>query len=190
MTSLFSNIENALLEVLSEKRLQHTLGVVESATRLADIYNQDMDEAKTAALLHDYAKDLTHNQMSYFKRLYNIKMDEVIQSTPELQHGIVAARIAEDKFRITNKNVLNAIEYHTTGRIEMTKLEKIIYLADFIEPNRDYKGVDELRKVAIEDLDKAVFMALSNTIIYVVNIKKILHPNTLHARNYMLKNIE
>ena len=124
-------------------------------------------------------------------RLRNINqndliIDEIMSSAYELLHGKIAAHIAKKKFNVNNEDILNAIEYHTTGRKGMSKLEKIIYLADFIESGRNYAGVEELRTVAEQNLNKAVLLALDNTIKYVVSTRKLLHINTVEARNIIL----
>lgn len=183
---LMLDIENKLKETINPKRFKHTLGVVKASTYLAKKYKENVTDAKIAALLHDYAKDFTREQLIEYITAYGIVADNILMEAHELLHGKVAASIAKNEFKIEDVNILNAIENHTTGRAGMSKLEKIVYLADFIEEGRNYPGVEELRKIADEDLDKAVLQALHNTIIYVLTIEKLLHPNTLYARNEML----
>ncbi|SNS34787.1 putative HD superfamily hydrolase of NAD metabolism [Anaerovirgula multivorans] len=183
---LITKIEERLKVTINPKRYRHTLGVVKASIYLAEKYHEDTMNAKIAALLHDFAKDYTRQQLMECVRTYGVVTDNIIMEAHELLHGKVAASIAKIEFNINNENILNAIENHTTGREGMSKLEKIIYLADFIEEGRNYPGVNELRKIAAEDLDKAVLQALNNTIIYVLSIEKLLHPNTLYARNELL----
>jgi len=106
-----------------------------------------------------------------------------------LIHGPVGAKIATDLFKITDRDILSAIEYHTYGKKNMTKLEKIIYLADLIEEGRDYPGVEELRALAERDLDRAVLKALDNSIIHVIAKGGLIHPNTIEARNYIINKL-
>lgn len=184
--ALIERIDASLVTRIKKSRYRHTQGVLQSALKLADRYGADKDKTAVAALFHDYAKDYSRETLFQLAALYNLEIDPIIQQAYQLLHGKVAAAIALHDFGIQDPEILMAIENHTTGRIHMTKLEKIIYLADFIEPGRDYKGVDELRKLAEEDLDKAVYQALNNTMIYVLRTGKLLHPKTLEARNQML----
>ncbi len=187
---LITEIEKSIKEVMQLKRYTHTLGVVDAAIYLANKYGADPEEARIAALLHDYAKDYTEEELKAYVLQHQLEVDKVLLEAYQLLHGKVAASIAEIKFSIKNRDILNAIENHTTGRENMSMLEKIIYLADFIELGRSYPGVDELRLRAEESLDKAVLMAFNNTIKYVLDIEKLLHPNTILARNEILSRLE
>ncbi|AKL95112.1 metal dependent phosphohydrolase [Clostridium aceticum] len=187
---LISTIKRALKDTINPKRYVHTMGVVKASINLAKQYGEDPLCATIAALLHDYAKDYTRDELLHYIEEHHLTMDPIMFEAHELLHGKVAASIAKNKFDIEDKDILKAIENHTTGGENMSKLEKIIYLADFIEEGRNYPGVDQLRKIAEEDLDKAVLQALNNTIVYVLSIEKLLHPNTLFARNEMLKKLK
>ncbi|KAB3533117.1 bis(5'-nucleosyl)-tetraphosphatase (symmetrical) YqeK [Alkaliphilus serpentinus] len=182
IVEVLNNIKNHM----SEKRYLHTLGVVDAAVYLADKYGENIEEAKLAALLHDYAKDFTEEELKNYIHRNGIDVDEILIVAYQLLHGRVGAHIAKNRFHINNQDILNAIDNHTTGSRNMSNLEKIIYLADFIEVGRDYPGVDDLRIVAEESLDKAVLQALNNTIKYVLSIDKLLHPNTIYARNELM----
>jgi predicted HD superfamily hydrolase involved in NAD metabolism len=105
---------------------------------------------------------------------------------PELWHGPVAASIVQERMGIRDEDVLNAIRYHTTGRAGMTRLEKIIYLADYIEPGRQFPGLDEVRELAEKDLDSAVKKAIGNTIIFLVEKSAPIFPDTFKAYNDLL----
>lgn len=187
--ALISDIHKKLKEVMQEKRYIHTLGVVDAAVYLAEKYGANVEEARVAALLHDFAKDFSEAELKQYIKQHQLEVDNILIEAFQLLHGKVAASIAEKDFDITNKDILNAIENHTTGRENMSILEKIIYLADFIEVGRNYPGVDELRLRAEEDLDKAVLLAFNNTIKYVLEIEKLLHPNTIMARNEVLSKL-
>ncbi|SCY84234.1 bis(5'-nucleosyl)-tetraphosphatase (symmetrical) YqeK [Alkaliphilus peptidifermentans] len=189
-TYLLNNIKENLKEVISNKRYIHTMGVVDAAVYLAEKYGENCHKAAIAAVLHDYAKDFSEKALKEYIKENQIKVDDILTKAYQLLHGKVAASIAEKDYNISDKDILNAIENHTTGRKNMSKLEKIIYLSDFIEVGRSYPAVDELRLIAEEDLDKAVLKALDNTIVYVLSINKLLHPNTIEARNEILMNIE
>lgn len=115
-----------------------------------------------------------------------LNVDEITRREPQLLHGPVGAVVARTEYGIENKEILGAIKYHTTGRKNMSVLEKIIYLADFIEPGRSYPGVDKLRKMAFENLDDAMIQALTNTIRYISGIGGLIHERTVSARNYLI----
>ncbi|SDY86672.1 bis(5'-nucleosyl)-tetraphosphatase (symmetrical) YqeK [Tindallia californiensis] len=172
----------------THKRYRHIEGVVTSAIWLANRYGADVYLAEIAALLHDYAKNYTKSELMHLADKFNLKLDPILTNAYQLLHGKIAAKMAQEEFGITNQDVLAAIEFHTTGRPDMSKLEQIIYLADFIEPGREYADVDTLRKLSEDSLERAVFTALNNTMIYVLKTNKLLHPNTLDCRNKMLIN--
>lgn len=146
-----AEIQKKLKKELKPKRYEHTLNVVESALKLAEIYPCDKDKVRYAALLHDCAKNYSDAQLLETAEKYYLNVDEVTRREPQLLHGPVGALVARTEYGIEDKEILGAIKYHTTGRKNMNVLEKIIYLADFIEPGRSYPGVDKLRKMAFED---------------------------------------
>lgn len=183
---LIKEIHSNLRQNISNHRYNHTMGVIKSAVYLAKKYGENEKDAYLAALLHDYAKYFTREEIYEYVRQKDIQIDDIMSNVYELLHGKIAAHIAQNQYGIKDQNILNAIEYHTTGRKNMSKLEKIIYLADFIEPGREYSGVVRLREVADENLDRAVLLALNNTIKFVIHIEKILHTNTIEARNTLL----
>lgn len=175
-----------LKENLKESRYRHSLSVSETAVKLAKIYNEDQEKAKLAGLVHDCAKNMSDEELISLGEKEYGKLDEVMLSSPQLLHGQVGAIIARDKMDICDEDVLNSIKYHTTGRTSMSLLEKIIYIADYVEPYRDFKGVEELRNWAYVDIDKALVMALDNTIKYVLSRKQLLHIDTIKSRNNMI----
>lgn len=176
-------IHQQLKNNVSERRYHHILGVIDAATYLARKYNENEESAHIAALFHDYAKNYSKEELMQYMSQYGLETDEIMQSTYQLLHGKVGAHIAKISYNIEDDDILNAIEYHTTGRKGMSKLEKIIYLADFIELGRDYPGVEDLRIISEEGLDKAMVQALNNTIGYVLSMGSLLHTNTIEARN-------
>lgn len=175
-----------LKKTLTKNRYEHTLNVVKIAEDLAQRYHADVDKASLAALLHDCAKNFSDAQLIEYAEDHGMKIDPVTRMEPQLLHGPVGVLVAKNIYGVTDKQVLNAIQNHTTGRKNMSKLEKIIYLADFIEPGRTYPGVDELRIAAFEDLDKAVILALTNTIRHVALINGLIHKRTIDARNDLI----
>jgi len=184
MNKLTMNLK--LKKALTLDRYEHTINVIKVAERLALKYHANVDKASLAALLHDCAKDFSDNELIQYAESHGLKIDTVTRLEPQLLHGPVGALVAKNTYGVTDKRVLNAIQYHTTGRKNMSKLEKIIYLADFIEPGRTYLGVIELRKVAFENLDKAVLLVLTNTIRFVALTNSLIHKRTITARNYLI----
>lgn len=171
---------------LSEERYLHSIGAMESAARLALKNGVDITKARIAALLHDCAKELPLNDMLCKAHKYEVTIDEVSMRETVLIHGPLGAKIAEYEYCISDQEILDAIECHTTGKKNMTKLDKIIYISDYIEPNRDFEGVEELRKMAMEDLGAALRFALDFTISDLLSAGRLIHPRTLEARNYMI----
>lgn len=176
-------LSRKLHTALTPKRFKHTQGVAEEAVKMAKKYGADTDKAYIAGLLHDCAKCIpTAKKLDYCKK-YGIKTDDILKNQPDLTHSFLGAKIAERDYGISDKDILNAIAYHTTGRADMSLLEKIVYIADFIEPNRKYfKGLDEIRKLAYEDIDKAMIEILKQTILY--NKGKAIHPLSYDALYY------
>ncbi len=181
----FTFINQKLHTVLTPKRFSHTQGVAEEAAKLAGVWGINAEKAYTAGLLHDCAKDFTREQTINLCSEYNIELDDVIKKQLDLAHSFLGAEIARKDYLITDFEILNAIKYHTTGRADMSDLEKIIYLADMIEAGRKpFDGIDEIRKTAYEDLDKAVYTALKHTIDFNTEKKRIIHPLSLSALKY------
>jgi predicted HD superfamily hydrolase involved in NAD metabolism len=183
----FLNLQNQLKQILKPSRFTHTLGVIKSAEQMAKRFNVDNEKARVAALLHDCAKNYTNRQMIAIAQAEELPLDEITLAEPQLLHGPVGAVVARQTYGIKDEAILSAIAYHTTGRENMQPLEKIIYLADFIEPGRRYPGVESLREACQEDdLDGACLMAFTNTINYINAIGGLIHPRTINARNALI----
>lgn len=176
--------------LLNDKRLQHSIRVGKCAVELAKHYNVDSQKALLAGLLHDCAKGLQDEELLLGCKKYGIELDYVMSYEKGLIHGPLGARMANDIFGIYDPEILSAIKYHTFGHKEMTPLEKIIYLADLIEEKRSYNGVEELRTLVWKDLDKGMLKALEESIISIMRRGRLVHPNTLEARNYMIMSKE
>lgn len=179
-------IKEKLKTMLNEQRYIHSMGVCETAVRLAQTYGADAEKAYTAGLVHDAAKNLTLDAMFAACKRLNVRLDEIEVENPALIHAVLGGVYIEEQFGITDKDIQNAVRYHTTGRAGMSMLEKIIYLADMIEPGRQFDGVEELRKLAGIDLDQACISAFSQTILFTVKKNQLIHPNTIIARNDLL----
>ena len=174
------------LSYLKPKRMPHVLGTEQEAVRLVRRYGGDETQARIAALLHDCTKKLDMAQQLALCERYGIMLDELEQKALKLLHSKTGAAIARDVFGVEDA-VYDAILYHTTGKPDMTRLEKIIYLADYIEPTRDFPGVDELRKTVYEDMDKGLLMGLTMTIQEMEEMGNPVHHLTRDARDYLLK---
>jgi predicted HD superfamily hydrolase involved in NAD metabolism len=182
------SIQDKLKNMISVERYNHSIGVQETAIKLADRYGANSNKASIAGLVHDCAKGLNHDEMLKAAKKYGIEVNDVTKSQPGLLHGPVGSCMARELFSINDEEVLHAIWYHTTGCRDMSLLDKIIYIADYIEPSRDFKGVDKLRAAAFQDIDRAVLLALDNTIKFVIEKNQLLDLLTIEARNFMLVN--
>lgn len=180
-------IKKYLQDNLSEHRCRHSFGVAEEAVRLAKHYGADPDSAYLAGLLHDCAKEIPPQRaLQMLRKQYRIEPNAMMLENPKLLHGTLGACIAQSVFDVYDTEILDAIKYHTTGKADMSLLGKIIFIADFIEPNRTYKDVETLRKLAYQNLDEAIIFGIDYTIIDLIQRKMIVQPDTLHCRNFLL----
>ena len=174
---------------MPERRYIHTIGVMETAIQLAERYDEDAKKAETVAILHDIAKYAEIEWMEQIVRDQNLDQ-RLLGWGSELLHGPVGAFIAESEFGITDEDMLNAIRFHTTGRAGMSKLEKILFVADMIEPNRNFDGVERLRKKAQKNLDKAVCACIRHTLSFLIDTKQAIYPVSIECYNDMMKREE
>ena len=172
------------LSYLKHKRIPHVLGTEQEAIRLAIRYGADVEKARVAALLHDCTKKLEMEEQMALVREYDIPLDELEQKALKLLHAKTGAEIARDVFGV-DEEIYRAIQWHTTGRANMSLLEKVMYLADYIEPTRDFPGVDELRKTTYEDLDRGLAMGLAMTVEEMRERGNPVHSATLAALKYL-----
>lgn len=171
---------------LPRARFEHTLRVQKLAVKYAEQMGIDKERTSIAAILHDYCKFWSNEKLISWIRKYNLPND-LLDYHPELWHAPVGAEVAARHFGITDQEILQAIRYHTTGRPQMSQLEKIIFLADLLEPARRFPGVEELRALAANDFDQAIWKALDQTIGYLIEKQQKIYPLTLMARNYFLE---
>jgi predicted HD superfamily hydrolase involved in NAD metabolism len=174
---------------LTEHRYQHTLGVMETAISLARKYGVDEKKAELAAIFHDYAKFRPKDEMKEIIVSEGMPKD-LLEYNSELWHAPVGAYLAEAEAEIKDKEVLDAIRFHTSGRRGMTKLEKVIYLADYIEPGRHFPGVEEVRNLAKINLEEALIKAVQNTIMFLMKKNQAIYPETFHTYNDLILNKE
>ncbi|MGI6127788.1 MAG: bis(5'-nucleosyl)-tetraphosphatase (symmetrical) YqeK [Planifilum sp.] len=169
-------------------RWEHTLRVMETAVELARRTGANPEKAEIAAILHDYAKFWPEEKLQEGILRYRLPR-ELLQYSPVLWHAPVGAEAVREGLGIDDEEVLEAIRSHTTGRPGMSLLEKVIFLADYIEPGRSFSGVEEVRRLAREDLNRAILKALDNTILYLIGRGFKVYPQTLLTRNDMLDQI-
>ena len=171
---------------LSEKRYRHVVSVAAYSDFLANIHGIDRYKAYVAGLAHDCTKHLDGAQDEYFER-HGITLTEDEWLSPKIHHQISGAHFAKNTLGIIDADILNAIRYHTTGRVGMSDLEKLVCLADSIEPIRDFEGVDKMRDMAERDLDMALIMSFDRLIEYVIKRGLPLNKQTAAARDYERK---
>ena len=183
-------IKKYLYENLTYKRFVHSLNTASEAIKLSKRYDENIYKAYVAGLLHDCAKEILNTEKIRMSNEYGIKLDRILTKQPDLTHSFLAAQIALHKFSVTDTDILNAISYHTTGRKKMTLLEKIIYIADCIEPNRTFDGVEYLRDLAYENINKAVAYSLKTTIEKNKKADRVIHPLSLEAFQFYKANLK
>lgn len=183
-------LSGQLSEELDKKRYAHTLGVAYTAVSLAMAHGTDMYNAYLAGLLHDNAKCISSEKKRKLCKKYDIVLNEAEDKNPDLLHAKLGAIRAREKYHVEDRAVLEAIKYHTTGKPAMTELEKIIYIADYIEPNRKMlPGLPEIRATAFRDLNRAMVLILKNTLAYLREKGVFIDPMTLETYEYYKEEI-
>ena len=186
----FNELKEIVKSKMSLKRFTHTLGVVEMSEKLAKIYNANIQKCKVAALLHDICKEM---DMEYIKNICKNKfineLSEEDLENNEILHGFAGAYYVKNELGINDKEILNAIKYHTVGAKDMTLLEKIVYIADAIEYGRNYSSVVEIREETFKNLDKGILMEIEHKEEYLESIGKKSHPNTDELKKEILKEL-
>lgn len=173
---------------LKESRFIHTLGVVSVAKKLAENNGVDIEKAEIAALCHDIAKNIPVDEMEKIIKDKKIILTEDEKNTKELWHSILAPVLAKEKLKIEDEEILSAIRWHTTGKENMSKLDKIIYIADMIEPSRKFDGVEEIREATIKNLENGVLLGLTQSIKFLLLKGALVDLNSIKARNYLINN--
>lgn len=167
MWKSIDEIQEKVQRVVKKRRYQHILGVRFTAQAMAMRFGEDVMKAGYAGVLHDCAKHLSDKEMLLACRKRQIFCSEVEKRQPSLLHAKLGAVFAKDIYGITDEEILSAIRWHTTGKPGMTKLEKIVFIADFIEPGRKMlPRMEEIRTASFQDLDKAMYLILDNTLSY------------------------
>lgn len=174
---------------MPEKRWNHTLGVVSSALELADRFGGDRSKIKLAALLHDYAKAWPIDRQEQVIRSQGLP-PELLSYDKELWHAHVGAWAVRDELGVDDEEVLDAIRWHTSGREHMTLADKIVCLADYIEPGRDFPGVHKIRELAEHSLEEALIAGFDSTISFLIEKGKRIFPLTVMARNGLIEEVK
>lgn len=171
---------------LKKSRYEHSVSVMNTSIKLAKQYNENIFKAKIAGLVHDCAKNLSDEEILSILTKHGCIIDDVCRSYPQIMHGAAGSIIANEIMDIDDEDILSAVKYHTTGKKDMSTLEKIIYIADYIEPLRNFEGVEEIRKEAEISLNNALIKSFDMTIKYVIESGKPLHTDTVEGRNYLI----
>ncbi len=180
----YRRMEDTARERVSDRRFKHSLGVSDTAVQLAMLNEADENDARMAGILHDITKELTFEQQMELVAKYGIELDDTEKQEPKLLHAITSPKVAKELFDVSD-DIANAIRYHTTGRADMTLLEKILYLADYMEPSRDFEGVEPLRELTYKNIDEALLLALQMSVQEVKNKGGHLHSDTLEAIDFL-----
>ncbi|NLL73515.1 MAG: HD domain-containing protein [Clostridiales bacterium] len=180
-----NEIKKSLCKLLSEKRYRHSLGVEDVSYDLALIYGEDTNKASIAGLLHDCAKYLTKEEFLTEAKKYQISISEYERKDPNMLHGKIGSIYAKERYGIMDEDILNSILYHTTGRPNMSLLEKIVYVADYIEPTRGRNEIlDKAREIAYKNLDEAIVFITNSTLDYLQDKKVDIVPLTKMTYEY------
>ena len=190
---LIITINKDLKDILSEKRYNHSIGVMKKAEELAKIHGENINKAKLVGLAHDIGKELSENEMVQYTKENNIEVDEIEKINIGLLHAKIGADICYKKYGFS-VDMQNAIKYHTVGNWNMDLLSKIIFVADKIEEGRNYKDEDKnkdlkfARELAVANIDKALLFELDCSIKYTIQKGKLIHPDSILIRNKLLIN--
>jgi predicted HD superfamily hydrolase involved in NAD metabolism len=186
----FDKMRERLKQTLSPGRYRHSEEVMNEAIWLAEFYGVNIEKARIAGLLHDCAKSAGKDEIYKALEKYNVVPDDIQKKTPVLLHSILGPFYAKEYYGVEDMEILDAIRWHTTGRAGMTMLEKIIFVADYIECGRNFEGVEEARKQAYKDIELCIVICCDSTIRYILQKGTLLHPDIIETRNDAIMRIE
>ena len=175
-----------LAKDLPAKRLAHSLGVYETAIKLAKLYGVDEQKAAIAGMLHDSGRQIPKSDFIAKCAELGIALDEIEKAQPILIHAKLGVYYAEHEFGVKDPEILSAIRYHTTGAAHMTPLSMVIYLADLVEPHRDFPGVDTMRAYVRQGLEFGMLKAYAHTMKYLLDQNLLIHPDCLAGYNELI----
>ena len=167
---------------MTEDRFEHCIGVSKTAQRLAELNHYDEDKAALAGFIHDYAKQVSVEDYREVIKTKGFDQD-LLNWNRSIWHGIVGTYFIERDLKITDSEILTAVRRHTTADVEMTTLDKIVFMADYIEPGRSFPGVEEARKITYANLDQGVGYQLAHTLEFLIEKRNKIYPRTLDAYN-------
>ena len=182
-------IKEKLAKELSKKDFSHSIRVMKTAEKLAFKNGVNKEKARIAGLLHDCARNTSLNDLLKEAKESGVKINSTEKNNPYLLHAVIGAKFAKETYGVSDKEILDAIASHTLGRVEMNSLQKLIYIADMIESERKFEGVEMIRKEAQNNLNKAFLKALSHTIKYVIDKRRELHPETVKVWNSLVQEL-
>ena len=183
----YEDLYNEVKKTLSEKRFKHSEGVVERALEYAEIYNVDKEKVKLVAIAHDIAKEFSEEENQKYINDYNIELDEAERFNKNLIHAKIGAYICKNKYQFTD-DMVQAVRYHTTGKENMSMLEKVIYLADATEKNRNYCK-EPYVEIIKNDIDKGILEVSKWVINSLIERNVVIHLDTIKCYNYYTNKI-
>ncbi|WNV56618.1 bis(5'-nucleosyl)-tetraphosphatase (symmetrical) YqeK [Oscillospiraceae bacterium NTUH-002-81] len=181
-------IKKKLKNELDESRYEHTIGVMDTAACLAMRYGADLTQALVAGLLHDCAKCIPNDKKLKLCKKNGIEVTPFEEKAPFLLHAKLGAWMAEHEYHVSDPAILSAIACHTTGKPDMSLLDKIVFIADYIEPGRNKApGLPEIRRLSFTDIDQALIRILSDTLDYLASSNDPIDPATQNVLDYYLR---
>ena len=183
----YEEIYEVVKERLSEKRFYHSECVVERCIEYAKIYGVDIEKARIAGIAHDVAKEIPKEEQVEIAETYGVKLDDIEKRQIPLIHAKLGAEIARNEFGCTD-DICEAIKWHTTGKENMSILEKIVFMADATGKDRTWGDTEKLRDMVKNDIDSAMIELMKECMIDVIEKGFLVHPNSINAYNYILKN--
>lgn len=191
MNPNISKIRRKLMTELDKERYEHTLGVMYTAASMAMSHDEDVEKALLAGILHDCAKCITSESKLKMCDKYHLNVSDIEKENPGLLHAKLGAFLAAKKYNVEDKDIINAIASHTTGRPGMSLLEKIIYIADYIEPGRrELPNMAVVRKLAFEDIDLCLYRILKDSLVYLHSKNMPIDPMTEKTYDYYKRKLE
>lgn len=178
-----TEMKKLLKASLPHKRFKHSLAVYDTALELAAVYGLDKEKVGVGALLHDCGREIPTRDLLMHTIALGLPMDNVERNQPILLHAKLGVYYAREKYGVTDQEILDAIRFHTTGAAGMSKMAMVVYLADLLEPTRDFAGIEEMRRLAKVDLEQAMIKAYAQTIRYLLEYDLLVHPHCIEGYN-------
>ena len=190
-SQVLGDAENKIKGMLNERRFIHSVGVAQAAVMIAGKYGLDKEKSELAGLLHDCARDLSGFNRQYLIKKYKIRFDPVSKKIPDLKHSFLGAYVAMEEFNVKDREVLEAIKYHTAGNVSMGPIAKAVYIADYTEINRKNRSSKRIRaKINTNiSLDELVRLVLKDKLGYLIEEGKLIHKDSVDMWNKYNHNI-